>query len=89
MDDNINNIRNEIGFVFADHFIIENVFQDQLSFARHYAENIMRIDISPDSTIRLAPITATVLVDFLASIALAYEDYNKEKSEDGSPLDEM
>jgi len=83
LNDNIYNIRNEIGYVFEGHFVIENVFPEQLSFARHYVENIMKIDISPDSTIKLTPITATVLVDFVASIAIAYEEYYKQKFEDG------
>ena len=85
-------IRDRIRFDFEDHFNYDRISSDQISFARHYIENKMGIDINSDSFIEFSTISATVFGYLVAHIALEYEEYIKGKSEDGfkiSPPGEM
>jgi hypothetical protein len=83
MDDNIHSFRNRILFDFEDHFNYQEISPEKISFARHYIESIMGIDLSSDSYIEFTSIRATVFGYLVAHIALEYEEYIKGKPEAG------
>jgi hypothetical protein len=83
MDDNIQRIRNRIPFDFEDHFNYKNISPEQISFARHYTENIMGIDLDSYSSFEFSSISPTVFGYLIAHIALEYEKYIKSKPETG------
>jgi len=73
--------KNTIPFDFEDHFNYQKISPEKISFARHYIENKMGIDLSSDSYIEFASISAIVFGYLVAHIALEYEEYIKGKSE--------
>jgi len=75
--------RNKIPFDFEDHFDYKEISPEQISFARHYIENIMGIDLDSYSTIEFSSIRATIFGYLVAHIALEYEEYFKGKPEAG------
>jgi hypothetical protein len=89
MDDKI---QDRIRLDFEDHFNYERISSDQTSFARHYIENLMEIDLDSDYTIEFSSISTTVFGFMVAHIAYEYEEYNKWKWEAGFkilPPDEL
>lgn len=71
--------RNKIPFDFEDHFNYQRISSEQISFARHYIENNMGIDLDSYSTIEFSSISATIFGYLVAHIALEYKEYVKEK----------
>ena len=83
MDDNIQRFRNRIPFDFEDHFNYQEISPEQISFARHYIENLMGIDLDSYSSFEFSSISPTVFGYLVAHIALEYEEYTKGNSEAG------
>jgi len=83
MDDNIHRFRNRIPFDFEDHFNYQEISPEQISFPRHYIEKLMGIDLDSDSIIEFSSINAIIFGYLVAHIALEYEEYLKENSDDG------
>ena len=83
MDDNIYRFRNTIPLDFEDQFNYQRISPDQISFARHYVENKMGIDLNSDSIIEFSSIRAIVFGYLVAHIALEYEEYLKGNSDPG------
>ena len=81
MDDNIYRFRNLIPFDFEDHFNYEKISPEQITFARHYVENKMGIELDDDSIIEFSSISPTVFGYLVAHIAYEYEEYNRRKME--------
>lgn len=83
MEDYTHRFRNTIPFDFEDYFNYQKISPEQISFARHYIETIMGIDLDSESIIEFASIRATIFGYLVAHIALEYEEYFKRKPEAG------
>jgi len=83
MDDNIQRFKNRIPFDFEDHFNYQKISPEQISFARHYIENKMGIDLDSYSSFEFSSISPTVFGYLVAHIALEYEEYLKGNSDPG------
>ena len=83
MDDNIQRFRNRIPFDFEDHFNYQEISPEQISFARHYIENLMGIDLDSYSSFEFSSISQTVFGYLVAHITLEYEEYSKGKPDAG------
>ena len=83
MEEYTHRFRNRIPFDFEDHFNYQKISSEKISFARHYIENKMGIDLSSDSYIEFSSIRATIFGYLVAHIALEYEEYLNRKPEAG------
>lgn len=83
MEDYTHRFRNTIPFDFEDYFNYQKISHEQITFARHYVENKMGIDLNSDSIIEFSSINAIIFGYLVAHIALEYEEYFKGKPEAG------
>ena len=91
MNDNIDNYWNRMHLAFEGYFDYKKISAEHVSFARHYIENEMGIDIDSETLIEFAPIRVTVFGFLIAHLAEEFEKYNNERFEAGfktSPPDE-
>lgn len=80
MEDYTHRYWNKIPFNFEDHFNYQKISPEHVSFARHYIENHMGIDLDSETIIEFTPIRSEVFGYLIAHLAVEYEKYLKENS---------
>lgn len=78
MENNIHRFRNRIPCDFEDHFDYQTISPEHVSFARHYIENEMGIELDSETLIEFTPIRAIVFGYFIAHLVMECEKYKSE-----------